>query len=149
MRAVVQRVSRASVTVDGEITGRIGNGLMVLLGVGVDDEDGDARTMSEKIANLRIFADDAGLMNRSVLDAGGGVLLVSQFTLHGDARKGRRPSFITAAREDAAKPLYERVGALLEHLGLQVGYGVFGAHMDVELVNDGPVTILLDTKRAF
>lgn len=122
---------------------------MVLIGVGVDDEDADAQTMSEKIANLRIFQDDAGLMNRSVLDAGGGVLLISQFTLHGDARRGRRPSFITAAREDVAKPLYERVGAYLEGLGLPVGYGVFGAHMDVELINDGPVTILIDTKKSF
>jgi D-tyrosyl-tRNA(Tyr) deacylase len=122
---------------------------MVLLGVGVDDEDADAQIMSEKIANLRIFQDDAGLMNRSVLDVRGGVLLVSQFTLHGDARRGRRPSFITAAREDIAKPLYERVGTHLERLSLPVGYGVFGAHMDVELVNDGPVTILIDTKKAF
>lgn len=149
MRAVVQRVSRAQVSVDGKVTGSVGVGLMVLLGVGVDDDDGDAKQMAEKIGNLRIFNDDDGLMNRSVRDAGGGVLLVSQFTLHGDARKGRRPSFITAAREDAAKPLYERVGALLEGEGLPVGYGVFGAHMDVELVNDGPVTILLDTKKAF
>lgn len=149
MRAVVQRVSRASVTVDGARTGAIGHGLMVLLGVGVDDADADAQTMAEKIANLRIFPDDQGLMNRSVLDAGGGVLLISQFTLHGDARKGRRPSFITAAREEVAKPLYERVGSLLEQQALKVGYGVFGAHMDVELINDGPVTILLDTKRTF
>lgn len=149
MRAVVQRVSRAKVTVDGQVTGEIGQGLLVLLGVGVDDGEADAQTMSEKIANLRIFQDDAGLMNLSVQDIGGGVLLVSQFTLHGDVRKGRRPSFITAAREDVAKPLYERTGALLERLGLPVGYGVFGAHMDVELVNDGPVTILIDTKKAF
>lgn len=122
---------------------------MVLLGVGVDDSNADAQTMSEKIANLRIFSDDAGLMNLSVKDVAGGVLLISQFTLHGDARKGRRPSFIAAAREDVAKPLYERVGALLERDGLVVGYGIFGAHMDVELVNDGPVTILLDTKKIF
>jgi D-tyrosyl-tRNA(Tyr) deacylase len=149
LRAVVQRVSRAKVTVDGQVTGEIGQGLLVLLGVGVDDGEADAQTMSEKIANLRIFQDDAGLMNLSVQDIGGGVLLVSQFTLHGDVRKGRRPSFITAAREDVAKPLYERTGALLERLGLPVGYGVFGAHMDVELVNDGPVTILIDTKKAF
>lgn len=149
MRAVVQRVSKASVTVDGAITGEIGSGLMVLLGVGVDDVDADAQTMAEKIANLRIFPDDHGLMNRSVIDIGGGVLLISQFTLHGDARKGRRPSFITAAREDVAKPLYERVGSLLEQQALKVGYGVFGAHMDVELINDGPVTILLDTKKTF
>lgn len=149
MRLVVQRVSRASVTVDGRITGQIGKGLMVLVGVGTDDEERDAGLAAEKIANLRIFPDDAGLMNRSVVDAGGGVLLVSQFTLHGDVRKGRRPSFITAAREDAAQPLYERVGALLERAGLAVGYGIFGAHMDVELVNDGPVTILIDTKKTF
>jgi D-aminoacyl-tRNA deacylase len=149
MRAVVQRVSRASVTVDGKITGKISKGLMVLLGVAVDDEDADARAMSEKIANLRIFSDYAGLMNLSVQDVGGAVLLVSQFTLHGDARKGRRPSFIKAAGEDLAKPLYERVGSLLEEMGLQVRYGIFAAHMDVELVNDGPVTILLDTKKTF
>lgn len=149
MRAVVQRVSRASVTVDKSIVGKIDRGLMVLLGVAVGDEDADAQTMSEKIANLRIFSDEAGLMNLSVKDVSGGVLLISQFTLHGDARKGRRPSFITAAREDVAKPLYERVGQLLGRDGLVVGYGIFGAHMDVELVNDGPVTILLDTKKAF
>lgn len=149
MRAVIQRVTRAEVRVDGAATGSIGAGLMVLLGVGVDDDERDAETLAEKIANLRIFEDEAGLMNRSVTETGGGVLLVSQFTLHGDARKGRRPSFIAAAREDAAKPLYERVGKLLERSGLQVGYGVFGAHMDVELINDGPVTILLDTKKTF
>jgi D-tyrosyl-tRNA(Tyr) deacylase len=149
MRAVVQRVSRAQVTVDGKVSGEIAAGLMVLLGVGVDDEERDAEIIAEKIANLRIFPDEQGLMNRSVLEIGGGVLLISQFTLHGDARKGRRPSFITAAREDVAKPLYERAGAQLERQGLHVGYGVFGAHMDVELVNDGPVTILLDSKKAF
>jgi D-tyrosyl-tRNA(Tyr) deacylase len=123
--------------------------LLVLLGVGAGDDDADARTMGEKIANLRIFPDDAGLMNRSIKDVDGGVLLVSQFTLHGDVRKGRRPSFIAAAREDVAEPLYERVGELLEREGLPVGYGVFGAHMQVELVNDGPVTILIDTKKVF
>ena len=149
MRLVVQRVSAASVRVDEKIVGEVGKGLLVLAGVGVDDEERDADTAAEKIANLRIFPDGEGLMNRSVLDIGGGVLLISQFTLHGDARKGRRPSFITAAREDVAEPLYERVGAQLERLGLRVGYGVFGAHMDVELVNDGPVTILIDTKKTF
>jgi D-tyrosyl-tRNA(Tyr) deacylase len=149
MRAVVQRVSRAEVRVDGKVTGNIATGLMVLVGVGVDDTERDAEIMAEKIGNLRIFQDDAGLMNRSVREINGGILLISQFTLHGDSRKGRRPSFITAAREDLAKPLYERVGALLERDGLPVGYGVFGAHMDVELVNDGPVTILLDTKKTF
>jgi len=122
---------------------------MVLVGVGIDDTESDAEIAAEKIENLRIFPDDAGLMNRSVQDAAGGVLLISQFTLHGDARKGRRPSFIAAAREELAKPLYERVGTLLERKGLPVGYGVFGAHMDVELVNDGPVTILIDTKKVF
>lgn len=105
--------------------------------------------MADKIAGLRIFADEAGLMNRSVRDAGGGVLLVSQFTLHGDARKGRRPSFITAAKEDLARPLYEAVGAKIARLGLRVAYGEFGASMEVELLNEGPVTILLDTKRTF
>jgi D-tyrosyl-tRNA(Tyr) deacylase len=131
------------------VTGSVGAGLLVLIGVGVEDTERDAETMAEKIANLRVFQDEAGLMNRSVREVQGGVLLISQFTLHGDARKGRRPSFITAAREDHAKPLYERVGTLLEREALPVGYGVFGAHMDVELVNDGPVTILLDTKKLF
>jgi D-tyrosyl-tRNA(Tyr) deacylase len=149
MRLVVQRVARASVTVGADVVGRIGAGLLVLVGVGVDDTDRDAEIAAEKIAHLRIFGDDAGLMNRSVRELQGGVLLVSQFTLHGDVRKGRRPSFISAAREELAKPLYERVGSLLEREGLAVGYGVFGAHMDVELVNDGPVTILIDTKKAF
>lgn len=149
MRAVVQRVTRASVRVDERITGEIGPGLMVLVGVGVDDDERDAMQLAEKIANLRIFRDEDGMMNRSVLDTGGSVLLVSQFTLHGDARKGRRPSFITAARGDEAERLYERVGELLVQQGLIVQYGVFGADMAVELVNDGPVTILLDTKRAF
>jgi D-tyrosyl-tRNA(Tyr) deacylase len=149
VRAVVQRVTRAEVRVDGAVTGKVDRGLLVLLGVAVDDDERDAQQTAEKLANLRIFEDEAGLMNRSVREAGGGILLVSQFTLHGDARKGRRPSFITAAREDLAKPLYERVGELLEREGLAVGYGVFGAHMDVELVNDGPVTILLDTKKTF
>lgn len=145
----MQRVTRAEVRVDGAVTGKVDRGLLVLLGVAVDDDERDAQQAAEKLANLRIFEDEAGLMNRSVREAGGGILLVSQFTLHGDARKGRRPSFITAAREDLAKPLYERVGELLEREGLAVGYGVFGAHMDVELVNDGPVTILLDTKKTF
>ena len=149
MRAVVQRVSRALVRVEGRVSGEIAHGFVVLLGVGIDDEESDARYIAEKIANLRVFRDDAGLMNRSLLDVSGAVLLVSQFTLQGDVRKGRRPSFITAAREDAALPLYERVGAELEALGTSVAYGEFGADMDVELVNQGPVTILLDSKRAF
>ena len=149
MRAVVQRVLRASVRVDDRITGEIGIGLMVLLGVGIPDKIDDARWMAEKIANLRIFTDDAGLMNRSVTDVGGSVLLVSQFTLHGDARKGRRPSFIAAAKEPLASELYELTGRELEALGLPVAYGEFGADMQVELINDGPVTILIDSDRTF
>jgi D-aminoacyl-tRNA deacylase len=149
VRAVVQRVTRASVTVDGEVTGEIARGLMVLLGVAVGDTDADATYIAEKIAHLRIFVDDADLMNRSVIDTGGAVLLVSQFTLHGDARKGRRPSFIDAAKEPLASTLYERTGKELEALGLRVAYGIFGADMAVELVNDGPVTILLDSQKTF
>ncbi|MGA8840092.1 MAG: D-aminoacyl-tRNA deacylase [Candidatus Aquilonibacter sp.] len=149
MRAVVQRVLRARVRVDERITGSIGAGLVVLLGVAVADREDDARVMAEKIGNLRIFPDDAGLMNRSVLETRGGILLVSQFTLYGDARKGRRPSFIAAAKEPLASDLYERTGRDLEGLGLHVEYGEFGADMQVELVNDGPVTILLDSEKAF
>ena len=149
MRAVVQRVSRAKVTVDGRTTGEISGGLAVLLGVGVDDTESDAKQLADKIVNLRIFRDRDGLMNRSVFEEGGAVLLISQFTLHGDARKGRRPSFIAAARGDEAKALYERTGAYIQLAGTKVAYGVFGADMSVELVNEGPVTILLDTKRVF
>lgn len=149
MRAVVQRVTRASVTVDTRVTGKIDAGLMVLVGVGVDDADTDAKWLAEKLLGLRIFSDDAGLMNRSVVDTGGSVLLVSQFTLHGDVRKGRRPSFITAAQPEIAKPLYELVGTSIAREGVGVSYGEFGADMAVELVNDGPVTILLDSKRFF
>ena len=145
----MQRVSRASVTVDARTTGAIGRGLLVLVGVAVDDDDRDAQIVAEKVANLRIFPDDDGLMNRSVIEAAGSVLVVSQFTLFGDVRKGRRPSFITAAREPLARTLYERTGAIVAGYGVPVEYGEFGAHMDVELVNDGPVTILLDSKRAF
>ncbi len=149
MRAVVQRVSSAAVDVNGETTGEIAEGLCVLLSVGVDDADDDAAGIADKIAELRIFRDEQGQMNRSLIDTGGAVLLISQFTLHGDARKGRRPSFITAAREEQAKPLYERVGQLLERRGLTVAYGIFGARMSVQLVNEGPVTILLDSKKLF
>jgi D-tyrosyl-tRNA(Tyr) deacylase len=123
--------------------------LLVFIGVGVNDSDNDASWMAEKIAGLRIFHDDAGLMNRSVVESNGSVLLVSQFTLFGDARKGRRPSFISAAKEPLASGLYERAGRELEKAGLAVAYGEFGADMAVELVNDGPVTILLDSKRLF
>lgn len=149
MRAVVQRVSRASVRVDGRVAGSVERGLMVLLGVASGDDDAAARWMAEKIVSLRIFRDGDGLMNRSVLDEGGGVLLVSQFTLLGDARKGRRPSFVAAAPEEIAKPLYERVGATIAALQVPVAYGEFGADMSVELVNEGPVTVLLDSERAF
>jgi D-tyrosyl-tRNA(Tyr) deacylase len=149
MRAVIQRVDRARVCVDGDTVGEIAGGLLVFVSVGIDDDEGDARTMAEKIAELRIFPDDRGLMNRSIRQAGGAVLLVSQFTLHGDVRRGRRPSFAAAAKEPQASELYRQVGDALEARGLAVGYGRFGARMDVELVNTGPVTILLDTKRAF
>jgi D-tyrosyl-tRNA(Tyr) deacylase len=149
VRAVVQRVSRAAVTVDGRVTGAIDRGLLALVGVAVDDGERDAVIIGEKIAGLRIFPDAGGLMNRSVVETGGAVLVVSQFTLLGDVRKGRRPSFISAARETLARELYERTGAVIAAQGISVQYGEFGAHMDVELVNDGPVTILLDSKRAF
>jgi len=149
MRAVVQRVARACVKVDGRVTGSIENGLLVFVGVGVDDNERDAEQLAAKIAGLRIFPDENGFMNRSLLEAGGEALLVSQFTLHGDARKGRRPSFITAAKEPIARNLYERVGAAIEAHGVRVAYGEFGAKMDVELLNRGPVTILLDSKRRF
>ncbi len=149
MRAVIQRVSEASVRVDDEVVGAIGAGLLVLLGVDVKDTESDAEYIVGKIAGLRIFNDDDGKFNRSIEDIGGAVLLVSQFTLHGDCRKGRRPSFIGAARPEQAIPLYERTAARLRAAGLQVETGRFGAHMDVSLVNDGPVTILLDSGKAF
>ena len=149
MRAVIQRVNRASVTVDGRVTGAIARGFLALVGVSVDDTDADADALAQKIAGLRVFDDAAGAMNLALADAGGAVLVVSQFTLLGDVRKGRRPSFIAAARGEQAERLYERTAAALRAAGLQVETGVFGADMAVELVNDGPVTILLDTKRAF
>jgi D-tyrosyl-tRNA(Tyr) deacylase len=149
MRAVVQRVTRARVTVSGRTTGEIGDGLLVLLSVGVDDDESDARMMAGKISGLRIFPDERGLMNRSLLDFGGALLLVSQFTLHGDARRGRRPSFVNAAKEPQSRELYELTWATLKSSGVPVALGEFGASMEVELVNWGPVTILLDTKRTF
>jgi D-aminoacyl-tRNA deacylase len=149
MRAVVQRVKEAQVTVDGEVVGRIGRGLLVLLGVGVGDAPIDASSTAEKVANLRIFDDAKGQMNRSALDIGGEVLVVSQFTLLGDARRGRRPSYIDAAPPEEANPLYQRFAAELRGLGLRVETGVFRALMDVSLVNEGPVTILLDSRKAF
>ena len=149
MRLVVQRVTRASVTVDGEITGKIGKGYMVLVGAEVGDTEADARLCADKLAGLRVFVDDEDKMNRSVLDVGGEILLVSQFTLLGDARHGRRPSFIAAARPEVAEPLLETMKAMLEEKGLHVETGRFRAHMDVELVNDGPVTILIDSRKVF
>jgi D-aminoacyl-tRNA deacylase len=149
MRAVVQRVSRAAVTVEAEKVGAIGRGFLVLVGVAVDDDERDADVLAQKIAGLRIFGDENDVMNLALADVGGAVLVISQFTLLGDARKGRRPSFIAAARGDQAEQLYERVAEMLRQSGLQVETGRFGADMAVELVNDGPVTILLDTKRAF
>jgi D-tyrosyl-tRNA(Tyr) deacylase len=149
MRAVIQRVSRASVAVDGRIAGAIERGFLALVGVAVDDTDTDADALAQKIAGLRVFDDAEGAMNLALADAGGAVLVVSQFTLLGDARKGRRPSFIAAARGELAERLYERVASRLRASGLHVATGVFGADMAVELINDGPVTILLDTKRAF
>ena len=149
MRLVVQRVTRASVTVDGEVTGKIGKGYMVLVGSEVGDTEADARLCADKLAGLRVFVDDEDKMNRSVLDVGGAILLVSQFTLLGDARHGRRPSFIAAARPEVAEPLLETMKAMLEEKGLHVETGRFRAHMDVELVNDGPVTILIDSRKVF
>ncbi|ADG05734.1 D-aminoacyl-tRNA deacylase [Kyrpidia tusciae] len=146
MRAVVQRVSRAEVRVEGERVARIGRGLLVLIGVSREDGEGDAVWLAEKLAGLRIFPDEAGKMGRSVLDVGGAVLTVSQFTLLGDCRKGRRPDFTGAAPAETALPLYERVNAHLREKGVRVETGVFGAHMDVELVNDGPVTLWLDSR---
>jgi D-aminoacyl-tRNA deacylase len=145
MRAVVQRVTRASVTVDGEVIGAIGPGLCVLVGVTHDDESAAADRLAENLWRLRVLADEQGLMNLALTDTGGEVLVVSQFTLYGDTRKGRRPSYITAARPEHAEPLVERVVAHLRELGATVATGRFGADMAVELVNDGPVTVLVET----
>jgi D-tyrosyl-tRNA(Tyr) deacylase len=142
---VIQRVSQASVRVDGALVSEIGPGLLVLLGVHVSDGPDEAAKVADKIANLRIFADDHGKMNRSLLEAGGTALVVSQFTLYGDTRKGRRPSFVQAASPEAAEPLVEAVAARLGELGVPTAGGTFGAHMEVELTNDGPVTILIET----
>jgi D-aminoacyl-tRNA deacylase len=149
MRAVVQRVSRARVTVDGDISGEITDGLMILLGVGRDDTSAVANSMAEKIANLRIFEDAERKMNRSLLDIKASALVVSQFTLYGDARGQRRPSFVAAAPSEQAKKLYEEFGEALRRLGIIVATGVFGKMMSVELANEGPVTILLDSDKAF
>ena len=149
MRCVVQRVAQAQVRVAERVCGHIGAGLLVLLGVEEGDTDEDLRYCVEKTAHLRIFEDDDGKMNRSVIDTGGAVLVVSQFTLHGDVRKGRRPSFIRAARPEEAVPRYAAYCQALRALGLQVETGEFQAHMAVSLVNDGPVTLLVDSRRAF
>ncbi|HYA96511.1 MAG TPA: D-aminoacyl-tRNA deacylase [Methylomirabilota bacterium] len=149
MRAVVQRVSRARVSVEGRVASEIGPGLLILLGVGRDDKVEAAAAFAEKIANLRIFEDDQGKMNRSLLETRGAALVVSQFTLYGDARGQRRPSFIAAAPPEAARTLYEEFAARLRMLGVTVATGVFQAMMSVELVNEGPVTILLDSDKAF
>lgn len=149
VRAVVQRVSEASVSVGGELIGRIGPGLAILLGVGVGDTGQDADYLAEKVLNLRVFPDAAGQMNRSVIDAGGGLLAVSQFTLFGDARRGRRPSYVEAAPPEQAERLYEHFLAGLRRCGLPLATGLFRTTMDVALVNQGPVTILLDSRRLF
>jgi D-tyrosyl-tRNA(Tyr) deacylase len=149
MRAVLQRVTRASVRVGGETVGSVGRGLVVLLGVARDDAADDARYVLEKTVHLRVFEDEEGRMNRSLLEAGGELLVVSQFTLHGDARRGRRPSWYEAAPPEAAEPLYELFVAEARRLVARVETGGFRRMMEVELVNDGPVTILLDSKKTF
>jgi D-aminoacyl-tRNA deacylase len=145
MRAVIQRVSEASVTVEGDVVGRIGRGLLVLLGVGKDDRAREAALLAAKIAQMRIFPDDEGRFNRSALDVGAAVLVVSQFTLYADTRRGRRPGFSDAALPEHAAPLVDTFATALRELGIAIETGVFGAHMHVALVNDGPVTIVLDT----
>lgn len=149
MRAVVQKVTRAQVTVAGEVVGRIGTGFVVLLGVAKEDGPEAADYLAEKVAGLRVFEDAEGRMNRSLLDVGGAVLAVSQFTLYGDVRRGKRPSFDRAGRPSEAEPLYERFVGKLREAGLTVETGRFQTHMEVELVNDGPVTILLDSEKGF
>ena len=149
MRCVVQRVSEASVAVNGETVGAVGPGLMVLIGVSAEDTDADLKYMTEKVPNLRIFDDENGVMNRSVLDVGGGILAVSQFTLYGDARGGRRPSYIRAAKPEEASAMYERLVEAWRAKGIHVETGIFRTDMKVSLVNDGPVTILLDSEKVF
>lgn len=149
MRAVVQRSGPASVTIDGAVAGRIDKGVVVLVGVAPEDGVPEARWLADKVANLRIFPDDEGKMNRSLLETGGAALVISQFTLYGDARKGRRPSFIRAADGPEAVAAYEQVVAELRALGIEVATGEFGAMMDVALTNEGPVTILLDSDKTF
>jgi len=149
MRAVLQRVSRARVSVDGKVTGEIATGLMILLGVGKQDSSATAASFAEKVANLRVFEDTQQKMNLSLLDVKGAALVVSQFTLYGDARGQRRPSFISAAPPELARQLYEEFCESLRRLGITVATGIFQAMMSVELVNEGPVTILLDSEKTF
>ena len=149
MRAVIQRVKSASVTVEGKTVSEIRSGLLVFLGVAQEDTSTDVDYMASKIANLRIFEDDEGRMNLSILDVGGEALVVSQFTLYGDCRKGRRPSFIAAARPEKADPLYQAFMDEISRLGVPVKAGIFQAMMDVELINDGPVTMMLDSNKLF
>jgi len=149
MRAVIQRVLQAEVKVKNEAVGKIDKGLLIYLSVGKGDSLKDAEFMAEKLVNLRIFADEAGKMNRSLLDVGGKMLLVSNFTLHGDCRKGRRPGFDAAAKPEVAEQLYEKVGELITQQGVPVEKGVFGEYMRVTSTNDGPVTFLLDSSRLF
>ena len=146
MKALIQRVSRATVTVEGQVMGKIGCGLVILLGISTGDAEADARYLADKCANLRIFSDDNGKFNLSCLDTGGGALVVSQFTLCGDTSKGRRPSFIDAARPEVSEPLYEKFKYYLREAGVPVESGVFGAMMDVEIHNDGPVTLMVESK---
>ena len=148
MRAVIQRVTQAKVEVDGAVTGEIGKGLLVLLGAGKSDSPADADFLAEKIVSLRIFADQAGKMNRGILDVGGALLVVSQFTLYGDCRKGRRPSFDSAAPAEQARALYEHFLAAARRTGLQVETGIFQADMAVSLTNDGPVTLILESRQS-
>ena len=149
MRLVIQRVLESSVSVDGSVVGRIGPGFMVLCGVEDGDTAEDVRYCIDKTVNLRIFEDDAGKMNRSILDAGGEILAISQFTLHGDVRRGRRPSFIRAARPETAVPLYDAYCDGLREAGLHVETGIFQTDMKVSLINDGPVTLLVDSRKVF
>jgi D-tyrosyl-tRNA(Tyr) deacylase len=145
LRALIQRVTRARCTARGRLTGEIGRGLLVLLGAAVGDGADDADWLARKVAGLRVFEDDAAHMNRDVLEAGGGALVIPQFTLYGDARRGRRPDFVRAARPEAAEPLYERFCATLAAAGVPVARGAFREHMQIELVNDGPVTLMIES----
>lgn len=147
MRACIQRVRQASVTANGEVSGQIGQGLLVLLGVAADDDETDIRWLANKVTGLRIFSDEAGQMNRSLLDTGGQMLVVSQFTLYGDCRKGRRPSFIEAAAPEKGEEYYKQFVSMITEQGIEVATGTFRADMDVQLINNGPVTIWIDSRQ--